>query len=40
MTLKQRLPHGLRWLDSDEWNYFVLPDVLFAALTVAFLAFR
>jgi len=36
-TWKDMLPRALRWLGSDEWNYFVFPDVLLAAIVLAFL---
>ena len=35
-TWKEKLPRAIDWLGSDEWNYFVFPDILFVFLAKLF----
>ncbi len=35
MTWKEKLPGVIDWLGSDEWNYFVFPDILLVFLLFA-----
>lgn len=36
-TWTDRLARTIDWFGSDEWKWFVFPDILFVLLLIAFL---